>query len=102
MDEKQSLRALSPEEKRLRAIEYSFWAGKLLDPKYFDQASKAFAEEDKKTFLKICEEVGIPKTVIQQALQDSTDELVSGWGGGWGGGGGGWGGGWGGGAWGGS
>jgi hypothetical protein len=86
MAEKQGLKALSPEEKRLRAIEYSFWAGKLLDPKYFDQASKAYAVRDKNAFLKICEEAGIPQNVIQQALQDSTDNYVSGWGSGWGGG----------------
>ena len=82
---------LSAEQKRLKAIEYAFWAGKLLEPEYFDKASKAIAKKDKDAFLKIANEAGIPQDVLKKFTEDiePLDLNVDGWGG-WGG----WGGGW--------
>jgi hypothetical protein len=76
------------EEKRLKAIEYAYWAGNLLDEKYFDKLSKAIKKRDKAEFLKICAEAGIPENVLND-LEVDTQYLTTeeGWGGaGWGGG----------------
>ena len=77
--------ALSIEQKRLRAIEYAFWAGKLLDPKYFDKASKAIADKNKKAFLEIAKEAGIPREVLDRFVEEirPLDIPSSGWGWGW-------------------
>ena len=85
------------EEKKLRIMEYAFWAGKLmeLEPSKFDKLSKAIAKKNKKDFLKIAAEAGVPKNVLKN-LEDDTEyvnalKAEDGWGGGWGGWGGGWG-----------
>jgi hypothetical protein len=76
---------LSLEQKRLRAIEYAFWGGRLLDPRYFDQASKAIADKNKEEFLKIAKDAGIPQDVLDKFKEDLRPlNLGSGWGwGGW-------------------
>lgn len=85
------------EQKRLRVMEYAFWAGKLfeLEPKKFDKLSKAIADRDKDAFLKICADAGVPQDVLNNLEQDTTYvnalKAEDGWGGGWGGWGGGWG-----------
>ena len=70
----------SLEQKRLKAIEYAFWAGKLLDPKYFDKASKAIADRDKNALIKICVDAGIPTDVVKRAGEDRAEFLGDGWG----------------------
>jgi hypothetical protein len=83
---------LSVEQKRLKAIEYAFWAGKLFEPEYFDKASKAIAKKDKDAFLKIAKDAGIPQDVLDKFTEDVApiDFSLDGWGG-WGGWGSGWG-----------
>lgn len=71
----------SLEQKRLKAIEYALWAGKLLDPEYFDKAAKAIADKNKDAFLSICAQAGIPQNIVNQLSEDVGDL----WGGGWGG-----------------
>ena len=81
---------LSLDQKRLRAIEYSYYASKLLEPKYFDSASKAIAEKNKEKLTKICLDAGIPEDVINRATEDiKMLNGADGWG--WGGDGWGWG-----------
>ena len=83
---------LSLEQKRLKAIEYAFWAGKLLEPEYFNKASEAIAKKDKDAFFKVAKDAGIPEEVLKQFSDDSKSLTLNqpgGWGG-WGG----WGGGW--------
>jgi len=82
---------LSIEQKRLKAIEYAFWAGKLLEPEYFDKATTAIAKKDKVALLKVAKEAGIPQDVLREFSEDidPLDLSADGWGG-WGG----WGGGW--------
>ena len=69
------------EMKKANAVGLAFWATKLMDPKYFDKASKAIANKDKKALLKVCDEAGIPKEVISGIREDYATE---GWGWGWG------------------
>ena len=69
------------DKKRLKAIEYAFWAGKLMDPKYFNKATKAIEKKDKKALLAVANEAGIPKSVFKQI---NLDYATEGWGWGWG------------------
>ncbi len=78
---------LSVDQKRLKAIEYSIWAGKLLEPEYFDKASKAIAKRDKDAFFKVAKDAGIPDEVLKRFNEDinQLDLNAEGWGGwGWG------------------
>lgn len=50
-------------EHRLKAVDSALWVGNLLDPKYFDKASKAIKEKNKDDFYKICINAGIPEDV---------------------------------------
>jgi hypothetical protein len=77
---------LSPLEKRLKAMEYSLWAGRLLDPMNFDKVSKAIKDKNKDAFFTICvKDAGIPQDVSEQLTKGLVDlEWGDGWGGGWG------------------
>ena len=74
---------LSVEQKRLKALEYSVWAGKLLEPAYFDRASKAIANRDKEAFFKVAKDAGIPDEILKRFDEDINQLDL--WGGGWGG-----------------
>jgi hypothetical protein len=76
---------LSLEQKRLKAMEYAFWAGRLLDPEYFDDASKAIADKNKAAFLQVARDAGIPEDVVKKFDEDigPMDFGTGGWGG-WG------------------
>jgi predicted Ser/Thr protein kinase len=81
---------ISIEEKRLKAIKYALYAEKLLDPKYFDKATKAIAKKDKDAFFKIAKDAGIPNDVLNDFREDIEPldlKMLDGWGGwgGWGG-----------------
>ena len=64
---------LTPLEKRLKAVDYALWAGNLLDPKYFDAASKAIKDKNKDVFFKICIDAGIPKDVSEKLCLGMVD-----------------------------
>jgi hypothetical protein len=53
-------------ENRLKAVDYARWAGNLLDPKYFDKASKAIKDKNKDEFFKTCIKAGIPEDVSKK------------------------------------
>ena len=66
-------------ERRLKAVDYALWVGNLLDPKYFDKASKAIKSKNKDDFYKICIKAGIPDDVSKK-FASGMDNFSGDWG----------------------
>lgn len=67
-------------QKQDKAVDYAKELGKLLDPKYFDKASRAVHGKDKKALKAVMKEAGISESILTELKADYATE---GWGWGW-------------------